>query len=243
MNQFKKWSKEENKVWNILFNRQFENAKDKASRMFFEGLDKLNINPDEVPASIKTAELLAKNTRWTLESTSVQYSDGETWFRKLVDRIFIITEYIRPMDSLDYTPLPDIFHDGFGHLPFLINDELSDLVSEFAKVQVKNIEANNTKAREFVGSLWWYTVEFGLIREGSDLKAFGAGLLSSFGEIQRPFQNNIELVRLNFGDMVNTRPSPHKMHDRYFFVESLDEIRNLLNLSKSIKNSRINIEI
>src|SRR5690606_2389417 len=142
---------------------------------------------------------------WELVSTDVQYSDGQTWFEHLVRKEFLITEYIRDQSSLDYTPLPDIYHDAFVHLPLMAHRHYADLVYRYAQLML----ACRKEDRKPLGSIWWYTIEFGIIKEDDELKAFGAGLMSSYEELEVAFSDRVERLPFDPATIGPVAPSPH----------------------------------
>lgn len=130
---FKTWRAQEHETWKRLASRQLPNARGKVSEIFFEGIEKLKIPQDKIPDFHQLKRRLANQTGWKLISTDLEFADGQSWFETLARNEFFVTEYIRPLDSLEYTPKPDMFHDTFGHIPFLINTQLSDIIHVFTK--------------------------------------------------------------------------------------------------------------
>src|SRR5260221_7064373 len=119
MKQVHTFTSADRKTWKRLVERQLPNLTGKASKMFWDGASILNIASPTFPDFPSVEQRLLKATGWNLVSTPVQYSDSEHWFANLHQKHFLITQYIRDGKNLDYTPLPDIFHDAFGHLPLL----------------------------------------------------------------------------------------------------------------------------
>jgi len=223
---FFKFTPEDDKIWAMLYDKQFPEVQKHAHPLYLEGLDKLNITPDRVPNFDEMNHFLMDTVGWELVSTDVQYTDGQTWFEHLAERKFLITEYIRPLDALDYTPLPDIWHDVFGHLPFMVHQDYADYIQEFGKRAIDfTVEQ---RAEGGLGSLWWYSVEFGLMNIGNELKAFGAGLMSSYEEMQRAMNGIVEVVPYSIEVTGKTTPSPHEMHTRLFLIESTDQLHEVL---------------
>jgi phenylalanine-4-hydroxylase len=221
---FKKWSAAENEVWKILFERQFPNVQKYACQRYFEGHKLLGLTPDHLPDFNELNERFQELVGWELVSTDVQYSSGQDWFEHLVKREFLVTEYIRERDSLDYTPLPDIWHDTFGHLPMLAHKDYADLVYDYAQVMVRL----SKEERKGLGSIWWYTIEFGMIRENNDLKAFGAGLFSSHDEIQIAFTDKMRKLPFDPETIAPVAPSPHHIHDTLWTLDSFDQLKGFV---------------
>lgn len=214
----------QNGTWTILFERAMPRVRRRASRLYLEGQRNLGLTPEHIPNFEQMNEWFKENVGWELVSTDVQYSDGQTWFEHLVRREFLITEYIRERDSLDYTPLPDIFHDAFGHLPWMSHRWYADLVLDFARVML----AADPEDRPGLGSIWWYTIEFGLIREDGEVKAFGAGLMSSYEEIEVAFSDRVERLPFDPQTIAPVKPSPHELHKKLWILDSVEQLEDFV---------------
>ncbi len=221
---FKQFSAEESAVWRILFERQMPHARLRAARIWLEGVDLIDLSAEQIPDFEQMSARLYDLVGWKLVSTDVQYSSGQDWFEALARKEFLITEYIRDVDSLDYTPLPDIFHDAFGHLPFMAHQRYADYIHNFALAALRY----TPQERKSLGSLWWYTVEFGMIPENGELKALGAGLLSSVAELKRAYTDAVQRVPYSLEAFENLAPSPHEFHHTLFILESFEQIEDAI---------------
>jgi phenylalanine-4-hydroxylase len=208
----------------MLFERQFPYAQQYACQMYLEGHKKLELVPERLPDFAELNERFQDLVGWELVSTDIQYSSGQDWFEHLAKKEFLVTEYIRERDTLDYTPLPDIWHDTFGHLPMMANKAYADLVHEYAQLMLQFSKED----RKGLGSIWWYTIEFGLIRENGALKAFGAGLFSSYEELQVTFTDKMRKLPFNPATMAPVEPSPHHIHDKLWILDSFDQLREFV---------------
>lgn len=217
---FKVFSREDDRVWQMLYERQWPQVCQHAHSLFFEGWEKLNLPADRLPDFADVNARLKDLTGWELVSTDVQYSSGQDWFEALARKEFLITEYIRDMDVIDYTPLPDIWHDTFGHLPFMANPRYADYVHQFALTAIKY----PVEQRFGLGSLWWYSIEFGFMKENGQPKAFGAGLMSGYTELKRAYDGEIPLKPYNLEEITHIAPSPHEYHDRMFVFDSFEQL-------------------
>jgi phenylalanine-4-hydroxylase len=132
MRPFKQFTPDEDRVWAMLYARQWPEVQRHASRLWLDGLDRLEFAPDRIPDFDALNRRLQALVDWSLVSTDVIFSDGQTWFEHLARREFLITEYIRDPKDLDYTPLPDIWHDAFGHLPLMTDRRYADYIQNFA---------------------------------------------------------------------------------------------------------------
>lgn len=221
---FKVWTDEEQAVWRILFERQYPRIADRAVNLYNEGHAIMGLTGDHLPDFEKLDQVYQDRVGWELVSTPVQYSDGQSWFEHLVKKQFLVTEYIRDRDSLDYTPLPDIFHDAFGHLPHMTNQRYADLVLDYSKLML----ACPKEARAPLGSIWWYTIEFGLMYEDGKLKAFGTGLMSSYEEFDVAFSDRMERRPFDPADIGPVKPSPHEIHKVLWILDDMEQLEDFV---------------
>jgi phenylalanine-4-hydroxylase len=206
----------------MLWERQWPQVQRHASRLWLEGVDKLQLSPDTIPDFSELNKTLKRLVGWELVSTDVVFSDGQDWFEHLARRQFLITEYIRDRKDLAYTPLPDIWHDTFGHLPLMANQRYADYVEKFAHHALKFTK----QERKSLGSMWWYTIEFGFMMEDGAMKAFGAGLMSSPGELAHALSDEVEKVPYSLEEFEKIDPSPHEMHKRLFILDSMEQLEH-----------------
>jgi phenylalanine-4-hydroxylase len=217
---FKGFSPKEDQIWQKLWSKQIDNVQKHAHSMWLEGLDKLHLTGDRVPDFNRLNECLKDLVGWELVSTDVIFSSGQDWFEHLARRQFLITEYIREEKDLDYTPLPDIWHDTFGHLPLMTNLRYADYIERFAHHALKF----TVEERKSLGSMWWYTIEFGWMMENGVMKAFGAGLMSSPGELLHALSDEVEKVPYSLQAFEEISPSPHEMHRKLFVLDSMEQL-------------------
>ncbi|MDX1991818.1 MAG: amino acid hydroxylase [bacterium] len=219
---FKTFSDFESGTWSQLWDKQFPQLPHTASRLWLDGVDKLRLTRDRIPDFEQLNRRLQDLVGWELVSTDVIFSDGQTWFEHLARRQFLITEYIRERKDLDYTPLPDIWHDTFGHLPFMADPRYADYIEKFAHHALKFAK----EERKSLGSMWWYTIEFGFMLEQGEMKAFGAGLMSSPGELQHALSDEVEKVPYSLEAFEQIDPSPHEMHRKLFILQSFEQLED-----------------
>jgi phenylalanine-4-hydroxylase len=217
---FKHFSPAEDRIWNLLWSRQIDNCRSRASKLWLEGLDKLGMTADRVPDFNVMNERLKELVGWELVSTDVVFSDGQTWFEHLARRQFLITEYIREEKDLLYTPLPDIWHDTFGHLPFMTNQRYADYIQHFAHVALGH------RGHASLGSMWWYTIEFGFMMEEGQMKSFGAGLMSSPGEMEHAYSDEVIKTPFSLEAFERVSPSPHAMHKTLFILDNMEQLES-----------------
>ena len=173
------YTPEQHALWRRLYQRQAKLVPGRACELFIESLDKLNAS-NEIPRLDRTTEALYKATGWELVAVPGLIPDL-TFFEHLAERRFPVTVWLREPEEFDYIVEPDIFHDFFGHVPLLFNPVFADHLQQFGKGGLKALKLD---ALKYLARLYWYTVEFGLIESPQGLRAYGAGILSSGGEIE-----------------------------------------------------------
>ncbi|ANB19483.1 phenylalanine 4-monooxygenase [Dokdonella koreensis] len=170
----------DHQTWATLFRRQREILKGRACREFIENQERFHMSPDAIPRFDDLNEVLARTTGWQLVGVEGLLPEL-TFFDHLANRRFPVTWWIRRPEQIDYIAEPDLFHDLFGHVPLLLNPVFADYMEAYGKGGVK---AHGIGAEALVNltRLYWYTVEFGLIRQDDGLRIYGAGIVSSKGE-------------------------------------------------------------
>lgn len=217
---FFKFSDYQSETWSLLYSKQMPAVQKHACKLWLEGLDLLNLKEASIPDFYRMNDRFKELVDWELVSTDVQFSDGQDWFEHLARKQFLITEYIREREDLDYTPMPDIWHDAFGHLPLMAHQRYADYVQKFAEYAL----LFSKEDRKSLGSMWWYTIEFGFMIEDGEMKAFGAGLMSSPGEMAHAISGAVEKVPYSLDEFEKIDPSPRKMHDKLFILESFEQL-------------------
>lgn len=172
------YSEVEHDLWRRLYQRQASLVPGFACEEFCEALVTLNFGAG-IPRFDVISPMLKKATNWQLVAVPGLLPD-EVFFEHLANRRFPVTVWLRKPEEFDYIVEPDIFHDFFGHVPLLFNPVFADYLEAYGKGGLK---AEGLHALQFLARLYWYTVEFGLIETPRGLRVYGAGILSSGGEI------------------------------------------------------------
>jgi phenylalanine-4-hydroxylase len=172
------YSAENQATWTTLFDQQMEYLAETASDVYLNGARAINLRRDRIPPVKDINARLQPLTGW--QSRPVPgYIPAMGFFACLSRREFPTTIVIRPADSIDYLPEPDIFHDIFGHVPLHADPVFSDFLQTYGQAALNTDDDAHT---ERLARLFWFTVEFGLIEEAGRLKLYGSGLISSPGE-------------------------------------------------------------
>ena len=218
---WERFTSEEHRVWDLLFARQQELLAGRAVRAFHEGLDVLRLSRPGIPDLDELNERLFARTGWTVVSVPGLVPD-DVFFRHLSERRFPAGNFIRSASQLDYLEEPDVFHDVFGHVPLLAQPAVADFMQALGE---EGLKALRRGALDRLSRLYWYTVEFGLAREDGDLKIYGAGILSSFGESRFSLESpDPHRPAFDIGRVLRTRYRSDAFQQSYFVVESFDEL-------------------
>lgn len=221
---YSNYTPEDFEIWCILFNRQIQQLKPFASKAYLEGMKKVHFSADKIPNYVETNTLLKDLTGWQIHVVP-GLIDNISFFELMKNRRFCASTWLRKKEQLDYLEEPDMFHDIFGHVPLLSNQSVCNFLEELARIALKFVE--NEEAIEYIARIYWYTVEFGLIRENGHLKIYGAGILSSSGEsiycLESPHPQ-----RLNFNihQIFDTPFIKDHYQDQYFVIDSYEQLFN-----------------
>ena len=215
------YTAEEHGVWRTLFHRQAEILKGRAVQEFIDDIHDLGMPSEEIPDFRKLNDVLSATTGWTIVAVPGLVPDA-VFFDHLANRRFPSTCFIRRPDQLDYLQEPDIFHDVFGHVPLLMNPVFADYMQAYGKGGLK---ALGLDALHHLARLYWYTVEFGLIRTPDGLRIYGSGIVSSKGEsvysLEDPAPNRIgfDLMRV-----MRTNYRIDDFQETYFVIDSFEQL-------------------
>jgi len=215
------YTAEEHATWDTLYKRQTGLLPGRVVPQFLEGLEVLGLEGPGIPDFERLSEILMKRTGWQVVAVPGLIPD-DAFFDHLANRRFVAGNFIRRPDQLDYLEEPDVFHDVFGHVPLLAHPVFADYMQAYGKGGQR---ASQLGAIQRLSRLYWYTVEFGLIRNGDDLAIYGAGIVSSAGEsvfaLEDPSPN-----RIGF-DLQRVMRTPYRIDDyqqTYFVIDSFEDL-------------------
>ena len=215
------YTAEEHATWDTLFARQAQLLPGRASDAWLRGLDVLKLSKPGIPDFDELSERLMKLTGWQVVAVPGLVPD-DVFFDHMANRRFVAGNFIRRPDQLDYLQEPDVFHDVFGHVPMLADPVFADYLAAYGRGGQR---ALGLDALKYLGRLYWYTVEFGLIAEPDGLRIYGSGIVSSFAEskfaLDDPSPN-----RLAF-DLARVMRTEYRIDDfqqNYFVIPSFDEL-------------------
>jgi phenylalanine-4-hydroxylase len=185
------FSEQQHAIWRDLFAGVYKSHfLEHICQEYKDGFALLQLDPQRIPTVAYLNERIQPHTGWRIERTAVRYTLADDWYAKFAQRIFLITDYLRARDQMEFTPEPDMFHDIFGHLPYLTLDFYARIEDKFAPAYMKATQ----EEREVIKRLAWYSTEFGLVMEHNRFKVFGAGTISGRAELANTI---MEFYRLN----------------------------------------------
>lgn len=211
---------EEHALWRRLHARQMKLVPRYACEQYLRSLGALDAGR-EIPRIDAVSQALSAASGWTLVAVPGLIPDL-VFFRHLADRRFPVTRWLRQPEEFDYIVEPDVFHDFFGHVPLLFDPIYADYMQAYGRGGLK---AARLDALTFLARLYWYTVEFGLVRTPQGLRVYGAGILSSGGEIVHAIESP-QLRRLAFDleRLLRTEYRIDRYQDSYFVIESFAQL-------------------
>ena len=221
------YEEEENHIWHVLYQRQIDLLPKRACDEFIQGLDLLALTSDRIPQLPDLSQRLKKLTGWEIVPVAALISARE-FFGLLAHRQFPAATFIRHIDELNYVKEPDIFHELFGHCPMLTNPVYADFVHQYAVLVLSFPEVD----WPLLQRLFWFTVEFGLIKTKAGLRAYGGGILSSILETSYSVESD-EAMRVMFDPVVVFR-TPYRI-DRlqsiYFVIDDYQILYDFVHLN------------
>jgi phenylalanine-4-hydroxylase len=200
-----------------------------ASEVYLRGARAINLVRDHIPyleGPKSVNHFLAPLTGW--QSRAVPgYLPAKAFFACLARREFPTTVVIRPKESLDYLPEPDIFHDIFGHVPLHADPVFADFLQTYGKAALLTDDPYHT---ERLARLFWFTVEFGLIREGGKVKLYGSGLISSPGESKHALTSDkVDRRPFDLDTVCDTGFEIDHYQPILYVLESFEQLRDAMN--------------
>ena len=225
-----RYSADEHGVWRALFERQSRLLRGRACNAFASGMAELPIGADQIPDFRRLSDILMKRTGWQVVAVPGLVPD-EVFFEHLANRRFPAGQFIRRPHQLDYLEEPDVFHDVFGHVPLLMNPAFADYLQAYG---VGGLRAQKRGVLDKLARVYWYTVEFGLVKEKDGLRIYGAGIASSASEsvfaLDDPSPNR---VRFDLARVMRTHYRIDDFQETYFVIEDLDELLALARIDFS----------
>ena len=212
---------DEHAMWDRLFARQSAMLPGRASDAFLRGIDVLRLEKPGIPDYRELNARLTDATGWQVVAVPGLVPD-DVFFDHLANRRFPAGNFIRTPEQLDYLQEPDVFHDVFGHVPMLADPVFADYMVAYGEGGLRSLKFDALKQ---LARLYWYTVEFGLIREAGGLRIYGAGIVSSYAESVFALDSDSP-NRIGF-DLARVMRTDYRIDDfqqNYFVIDSLDQL-------------------
>lgn len=224
---FIQWSGEENQIWSELYERQIKLLDGRACQQFMDGIDLLGMSSKEIPQLGSINKVLEQKTGWkTAEVPSL--IPFEEFFRLLANKEFPVATFIRTREDFDYLQEPDIFHEIFGHCPLLTNSAFAHFTHTYGKLGL----SASKEDRIFLARLYWFTVEFGLMKTADGLRIYGGGILSSPGETVYALESSVPQRKVFSPiDVLRTPYRIDIMQPIYYILDKADDLDALADMN------------
>lgn len=230
------WTGDEHQTWNRLIQRQNQAVLTRACPEFIEGLDRIGFMHDRVPQHTEINRRLKDFTGWEVEVVPALIPAKE-FFTLLANKKFPAASFIRTPEELDYIQEPDIFHEFYGHVPLLTFPEYANFMEEFGKLAL----SVSPKDRRRLFRVFWFTIEFGLLKTAKGIRAYGGGMLSSIHETVYCLESPI--VKRQPFDALATLRTPYRIdipQPLYYVLDSFQDLFKILdqNLVRLLEESK-----
>jgi phenylalanine-4-hydroxylase len=214
---YTRYTAQDQLVWKVLFDRQTALLHKRAASAFGQGLAKIGFHRGAIPDFGETSERLRKATGWQLEPVLGALNDAD-FFGLLAQRKFPATVWIRSMEQFDFIQEPDLFHGVFGHVPLLMDKAFADFLHFLGQVAAQHLD--DAAALAQIERLYGFTVQFGLVQEQGEARFYGAGLLSSSGEIHHCLGEGPARTPFDLATVLQTPYSEQHLQEHYFVLSS-----------------------
>ncbi|HMS40284.1 MAG TPA: phenylalanine 4-monooxygenase [Pyrinomonadaceae bacterium] len=214
------YSPREQRVWRYVAEELEELQQKYASPFYLRAKKDLGITTEKIPQLTEMNRRLNELTGFRLAPIEglVETRGFLSW---LSYRVMLSTQYIRHHSQPAYTPEPDIVHEAIGHIPMFTNPNFAD----FSQFIGHGARIATDKQLEELGRLYWFTVEFGMVEHEGEIKAYGAGLLSSFGELEHAFSDKVERRKFDLEEVVNQDFNYSDMQKILYVIPSYAELK------------------
>ncbi len=221
---WERYTAAEHGVWKTLFERQRKLLIGRACDDFISGMDNLPIGAEAIPDFRRLSDILMKRTGWQVVAVP-GLVPAEVFFEHLANRRFPAGQFIRKPEELDYLEEPDVFHDVFGHVPMLMHPVFADYIQAYGQ---GGLRAQKLGMLDQLGRVYWYTVEFGLVRQKEGLRLYGAGIASSAQESVFSLEDaSPNRLRFDLDRVMRTKVRIDDLQETYFVISDLDELLSL----------------
>ncbi len=229
------YSAQEHHTWQLLYQRQQQNLPGRACAPYFDGLAALALSGERIPQLAEIDRVLQASTGWRTEPVPALISFGR-FFALLAEQAFPVATFIRRPQQMDYLQEPDIFHEIFGHCPLLTNPAFARFSHIYGQLGL----AASKEERVFLARLYWFTVEFGLVKTAEGLRIYGGGILSSPGETLYALSGAPDVRPFDLLDVLRTPYRIDVMQPIYYVIDSIDFLDQIasMNIMQAIRTAK-----
>lgn len=221
LQDYSAYTADDHAVWGILYNRQQQAIEQVAYTQFSISVKRLRMSEHSIPEFSMLNKWLETLTSWTIYAVPGLISNDQ-FFKLMLFRRFGATTWIRKRSQLDYLEEPDMFHDIFGHVPLLADPRIAEFLLGLASIADKYMDQQ--EIIEQIARLYWYTIEFGLVKENGAVKIYGAGILSSIGETSYSLSTEAKHVPFDLQTIIQTPYIKDNYQAQYFVLENMDQL-------------------
>nr|WP_325248411.1 phenylalanine 4-monooxygenase [Amylibacter sp.] len=217
------YTAEEKAVWGELFTRQIAFLDGRICPEYLDGVAQLGLGNHEVPQLLDVDNRLAGLTNFGVSGVPAIIPPSQ-FYALLADRKFPVATFLRRREDMDYIEEPDLFHEVFGHCPLLTNQAYTDFIEAFGKIAVDLGKGY----RWHLFRLFWFTIEFGMIRTPDGLRGYGAGIASSPSEADFACSGKAVYTPADLMTMLRTPYRIDIVQPQYFVIDSFEDLPKLL---------------
>lgn len=218
--EYRAYDEEAHDVWRTLYERRMTTLRETGSAVFLEGIERIGLAPDRVPDLEDVNQRLGARTGWAAVGVG-GFIPAAQFFGCLARRRFPTTLRVRPRAQLDYLPEPDIFHDVFGHVPLHADPVFADFLQAFGQLAADSRDEQETLE---MARLFWFTVEFGLIREAGQVKIYGSGLISSHADAASALGDACLRRPFALDDVIRQPFAIDRLQEVLFVIDSVEQL-------------------
>lgn len=239
---YEQYSPQDFLVWKTLFQRQLPNLKEYACQEYQDCLEEMSsvLHPDAPPRFSELNKVLMEKNGWSIEVVP-GFLPVDEFFHLLSKKRFCSSTWLRRMDQLDYLEEPDMFHDILGHIPLYMNKDYGNYAQKLGELGVKY--AKNEDIVVQLQRLYWFTIEFGLMKQDGRSLIYGAGICSSKGEVDHIYNDEVEILPFDIEKVMANDFIISEVQSRYYEIESFAQLfATLQQLEDILPNPKDSLE-
>lgn len=238
--EYTAYTAEDHAIWQVLFDRQMKHLPGKSCTAFLNAVESLHpeMRASTVPDFHQLQQRLLDATGWRIQVVK-GLIPVEDFFHLLASKRWCSSTWLRSREQLDYLEEPDMFHDSFGHMPLLIDPTYAAFMERFGKMGVQHLKTPGVTTA--LQRLYWFTVEFGLMKGATNTEIYGAGILSSFGESNHIYDDAIEIVPYDIEAVIHNHFVNSEIQMRYYEIQGFEDLYRSLDRMESLIASGLEI--